>query len=421
MQEDFLHYIWQYQKLKSNKLETIDGERIQVISVGQRNVNSGPDFFNSRLVIGDQEWAGNVEIHIKTSDWYIHNHEIDENYDNVILHVVWEDDVVVFDAYDNPVKTLVLKNNVDEKIIENYKKLLSNKLWINCESDIHTVNSVLLMSLKDSFLVARLERKSKIIQNDLNKTQNNWEEVLFKQLAKSFGLTANTHFFEQLVNSISYSVFKKEITSRLSLEALLFGQANMLDDDLNDSYYEQLKNEYLFLKRKYNLMPVVGKVQFFRMRPANFPTIRLSQFATLYSLNKNMFSRLIENESVQEIKQVFKVKASSYWDTHYVFGKISNKKNLLLSEAFVERLIINVFLPLKYLYYKTLGKTNFDVVFDLYKSIQPETNGVIAKFKQLNIKVDHAGDSQALLELKKYYCDNNKCLNCKIGNKLLYL
>lgn len=420
MQEDFLHYIWQYQKIDSDNLKTVNGQDLQVLSVGQLNHNSGPDFFNARIVIQHQEWAGNVEVHVKASDWYAHHHEIDRNYDNVILHVVWEDDVVVFNACNKPVQTLELKKYVDTSFVGNYKALLAGKKWINCQSDIHTVDSITLMSLKDSLLVSRLERKSKEIETRLKATHFNWEGVLFEKITKAFGLKVNAVIFEQLAKSISFTVFKKEMSSTLKLEALLYGQANMLQDDLHDSYYVELKKEYAFLRNKYKLNPVIGRMQFFRMRPVGFPTIRLSQLAMLYYRHKNLFSRLVKLKSVEEIRKIFNLTTSTYWKTHYTFGKEGSSRTKKLSNSFVDILILNVLLPIKYVYFRLIGQGSNKAVLEMYKHIAPESNAVIHKFKAFNLQIEHAGDTQALLELKNHYCDKNKCLSCKIGNRLLY-
>lgn len=420
MQEDFLHYVWQYQKFNSKLLKTVLGEELQVLSVGLANTNSGPDFFNARIVINQQEWAGNVEIHVKSSDWYAHYHETDESYDNVILHVVWEDDVAIFDTYEKPIKTLELKNYIAKGLVVSYKKLLNSKSWINCQSQINNIDGVVFTSLKDSLLVTRLERKAASIQEKLERCQFNWEAILFERLTQAFGLKVNTDMFEQLAKSISFSVFKKEASEVIRLEALLYGQANMLSRSLEDAYVAQLQKDYAFLKQKYKLQPIIGQMQFFRMRPPNFPTIRLSQLANLYHINRNLFSKVIRTNSIADIKDLFAVHASEYWDTHFTFGKTSNNNKKRLSSSFVVILMLNVILPLKYVYSKVMGETNFDAIFMLYKSLQPEKNNVISKFKDLNIEVEHAGDTQALLELKHYFCDQNKCLNCKIGNKLLY-
>jgi len=420
MQEDFLHYIWQHQKLVSSSLKTVQGERVQVISVGQINANSGPDFFNARLVIEEQEWAGNVEIHVKSSDWYVHQHETDENYGNVVLHVVWEDDVVIFDAYEKPLKTLELKQCVEKNFLENYKKLISNKTWINCQSTINTIDTVTLTNLKDSLLVSRLERKAEEIQKELLGSKYNWESILFEQLTKAFGLKVNTEMFNQLANSISFTVFKKEMSSVLKLEALLYGQANMLLDNISDPYYILLKKEYTFLKHKYKLKPIIGSVQFFRMRPAGFPTVRLSQLAMLYYVNKNLFSELIKSKTTQEIREIIRVSTSPYWEKHYTFKKESKARIKRVSNSFVNILIVNVILPIKYLYFKIMGEASYELILEMYKRIEPERNSVISKFNELKVVAEHAGDTQALLELKKYYCDTNRCLSCKVGNKLLY-
>lgn len=333
---------------------------------------------------------------------------------------MWEDDVLVFDKFNQPIPTLELKNIVDEGLLNRYKNLLENKSWINCENQIKEVDQLIRDNLKDVLLVNRLEQKSKEIVLLLKEYNNDWESVLFLLLAKNFGLHKNALSFYEIAKSISFLVIKKEFSSVFSVEALLFGQANLLNNDIEDSYYIKLRKEYRYLKHKYQLQKRLGNVHFFRMRPASFPTIRLSQLAQLYVRHKKMWSVLLESELVSEIKKILKVEASEYWKSHYTFGKVSPKRKKVLSDSFIELLIINVIIPLKYVYAKNLVKSDPLKVLQLYKEIKPEKNSIIYKFKTLGLAVKDAGDSQALLYLKKHYCSLNKCLKCKIGNKLLY-
>jgi len=420
MQEDFLHYIWQYQKLTTTLLKTVQGNLLQVISVGEHNTNSGPDFYNSRIFIGNQEWAGTVEIHLKASDWYVHEHQNDVAYNNVILHVVWENDVVVFDVGQKAIETLVLKNIVNEVLLLNYKQLLQRKNWINCETQIHSIDEFTMSFWKQKLLVQRLHRKAVVLQVELDDLQNSWEALLFHLLATNFGLKINAFSFFQLTKNISFNVFKKETSSVLSLEALLFGQANLLNEFEIDEYYNTLQKEYQYLRQKHQLQDSLVKLQFFRLRPVSFPTIRLSQFAALYYHHNNLFSKIIALKTIDDIYELFSASASIYWDTHYTFGKEANKRKKKISKSFIELLILNTIIPIKFMYSKSIGKDNFEELLQLYRAIKSEKNSVVDKFKDLNVVVISSVDTQSLIELKTQYCNQHKCLHCEIGNKLLY-
>jgi hypothetical protein len=420
MQEDFLHYIWQYQKFSTKYLTTVAGDEVQVLVVGEHNTNSGPDFYNSKLRIKGQVWVGTVELHIKGSDWFIHQHQNDPAYNNVILHVVWEDDVAVYDACGNQLQTLVLKSCVDKALLLNYKKLLQQKNWINCENQLNEIDEFTISFWKEKLLIKRLERKSSIFQQRLTDLGNDWEALLFLSLAENFGLKLNSDSFLQLVRDVTFVKFKKEISHLFNVEALLFGQANLLKDDIDDVYYQKLTTEFNYLKQKHQLKNSVVALQFFRLRPSSFPTIRLSQFAMLYHQHQNLFSKVIETQTIFQLRHLFVVSASDYWNTHYTFGKSSVKRKKSISNAFVNLLIINTIIPLKYMYAKNNGVDNFENLLKLYSAIQPEQNTIITKFKKLNIKACSAADSQALIELKTMFCDTHKCLRCEIGNKLLY-
>lgn len=420
MQEDFLHYIWQYQKLKTTALNSVQGNCLQVISPGVHNLNSGPDFYNSRIVIGNQEWVGTIEIHLKASDWYVHEHQNDATYDNVVLHVVWENDIAVFDASQNAIETLVLKNVVDENLLHNYQQLLQRKNWINCETQIHNVGEFTRSFWKQKLLVQRLHRKTRDFQLQLDDLQNNWEALLFHLLANNFGLKINAFAFFQLSKNISFNVFKKEISNVSSLEALLFGQSNLLGKLLDDEYAVGLQKEYQYLKHKYQLKDSLVKLQFFRLRPASFPTIRLSQFAVLYYHQKNLFSKIIEVKTIEGIHELFSVSASSYWDVHYTFGKETSKRKKRVSKSFIELLALNTIIPIKFMYANSVGKDNFEELLQLYRGLKPEKNNIVNRFKDLKVVVVNSADTQSLIELKTQYCNQHKCLRCEIGNKLLY-
>ena len=420
IQENLLHYIWQYQKFTTTNLKTESGYTLQIVNVGTHNKHAGPDFFNAQLLINNQKWAGNVEIHLKASDWYAHHHENDVAYKTIILHVVWEDDVAVFDNNNNQIETVVLKNRVDKTLLKNYQQLLQQKSWIPCENNIHTIDDFIWIFWKEKLIINRLQRKIADLEVLLSENNNNWEELLFVLLAKNFGLKINQNQFLQLAQSISFSVFKKEIPNMLSLESLLLGQANLLADSKEDGYYQQLQTEYEYVKQKHKLQDNLIKLNFFGLRPVSFPTIRLSQFANLYHQNSTLFAKVIQIKTLAAAQKIFTVTANQYWDTHYTFGKTSAKRKKKISNSFVALLVINVIIPLQYKYAKSLGKDNIEAILKLYESIGSEKNGIINKFATLKVKAVSALDSQSLIELKNEYCVKRKCLQCQIGHQLLY-
>ena len=421
MQEDFLHYLWKHKKLDVLNLVTTNFESVEILSVGQHNQNSGPDFFNAKLRIADQLWAGNVEIHLKSSDWFIHNHETDKAYDNVILHIVWEHDTDVFRKDNSKLPTLVLKDFVAETAIMNYKNLTNNsKKWINCESDFGEVDDFIIQNWLERLYLERLEKKSVVIEELLKKSNNNWEAVLFKLLAKNFGLNVNGDAFFSLANSIDFSIIRKLHSNEKQLEALLFGQADLLNDTIEEPYYSYLQKEYAFLKQKFEITNQgVLPFKFFRLRPMNFPTIRISQLAMLYHVHHNFFSELINLNSLKEFHQLFSITTSEFWNSHYTFNKSSKFSKKTISKSFIDLLLINTIIPIKYCYEKYNGKDNHENILNLIQGIKPEKNNIVDKFESLKPVSNSALQSQALLELKSTYCDKNKCLQCAIGNTVL--
>ncbi|OEJ98968.1 hypothetical protein A8C32_07230 [Flavivirga aquatica] len=421
MQEDFLHYIWKHKKFQINNLKTVLGKSIIITNGGQHNLNSGPDFFNAKLRLGEQLWAGNVEIHIKSSDWFLHNHEQDRAYDNVILHVVWEHDTDVFRKDNTSIPTLQLKDFIDISVINNYEKLFSKQSkWINCENNFASIDNFVLNNWKERLYFERLERKSKTIEALLKESKNDWEAVLFKMLAKNFGLKVNGESFFSIAQSLDFSIIRKTQPNQQTLEALLLGQAGQLEDDLQTPYYLNLVKDYKFLKQKFNLENnQVAPVQFFRLRPPNFPTIRLSQLASLYHKYQNLFSKVIEINELKGFYDLFKVSTSKFWETHYTFQKESKALNKTLTKPFVELILINTILPIKFCYAKQKGEIIDDNIIKIASIIDSEKNNIIKAFNNLKKCSSSALDSQALIQLKTAYCDKNKCLKCAIGNSFL--
>ena len=306
MKEDFLHHVWQFKKFDIANLKTTKGESIQILNSGQYLQLAGPDFFNAQLIIGNQKWAGNVEIHLKSSDWYVHNHEKDSNYDSVILHVVWEHDVPVFRKDNSEIPTLELKECVTLSDLHKYQLLVSQKSWIYCENEIGNVDDFIFKNWQERLFFERLERKSQLIFELVETSNQDWEAVLFCLIAKNFGLNTNGEMFYKIAKSIPFSVIRKESYSLDSLEALLLGQANLLSHDFQDSYAKELQISYHYLIQKYQLHEkVVGSVEFFKHRLDNFPTIRLVQLANLYFHRKNLFSLVINAITITELYEVF--------------------------------------------------------------------------------------------------------------------
>ncbi|WP_298394167.1 DUF2851 family protein [Flavobacterium sp.] len=420
MKEDFLHYIWLYKKLDLANLKTTNGEVITILNFGQYTQLSGPDFFNAQLIIGNQKWAGNIEIHIKSSDWYVHNHEKDDNYNNVILHVVWDNDTPIFRKDNTEIPVLELKNYISKDDINKYQELISKKSWIFCENQIQNIPDFIFSNWQERLFFERLERKSKSIQILLEESENDWEAVLFCMLAKNFGLNTNGEMFLKVAKSITFPIIRKEALEVKYLEALFFGQADLFPTEVEDYYAKELKALYDYSMLKYKLLqPAIAPIQFFKHRPDNFPTIRLAQLAMIYHLQKNLFSKIIAAKSVQDIYQVFNSSVSDYWKTHYTFDKVSSKKEKTLSRSFIDLLIINTIIPIQFAYAASQGKENSEFLIDFLSNIPAEKNIIIEKFSTFGIKSNSAFQSQSLIQLKNEYCNNKKCLQCAVGLELL--
>jgi hypothetical protein len=420
MKEDFLHHVWQFKKFDIANLKTTKGESIQILNSGQYLQLAGPDFFNAQIIIGNQKWAGNVEIHLKSSDWYVHNHEKDSNYDSVILHVVWEHDVPIFRKDNSEIPTLELKEYVALSDLHKYQSLVSQKSWIYCENEIGKIDAFVIENWQERLFFERLERKSKLIFELVKELNYDWEAVLFCLLAKNFGLNTNGEMFYKVAKSIPFSVVRKESFQQESLESLLLGQANLLSNNFQDTYAIELQKSYYYFVQKYQLNEkVVGSVEFFKHRPDNFPTIRLVQLASLYSEKQNLFSKIINCNSLYELNQIFNVSVTNYWETHFNFDKESSKKRKKISKSFIDLLIINTIIPLQFAYALSQQKDITQELIDLAVSIPSEKNGIIDKFNLFGIESKNVYQSQSLLQLKKNYCDLKKCLDCAVGHFIL--
>lgn len=420
MKEDFLHYLWKFRKFETLNLKTTQEEQITIIKTGDYLELSGPDFFNAQIKIGQQKWAGNIEIHIKSSDWYVHGHEKDIAYENVILHVVWEHDTEIFGKNNVAIPVLVLKDYVSPETLNNYQSLLSPKSWISCEKQIAQVDEFVFKNWQERLFFERLERKSKFIYDLLEETNQDWEAVLFCLLAKNFGLNTNGNAFLQIAKSIPFSIIRKESFEVENLEALLLGTSGLLDFEKEDLYFKDLKIRYFYLLHKYKLDKVyTDPVEFFKHRPDNFPTIRLSQLASLYHKHQNLFSKIVALKSVKEIYEVLNASASLYWQNHYQFDKESPGKSKTLSRSFVDLLIVNTIIPVQFAYTRTIGESIEENLIALLHEVLPEKNSIIEKFESFGVSSKNAFDTQSLLQLKNDYCNQNGCLRCAVGMELL--
>lgn len=420
MKEDFLHYVWQYKKFDFSNLTTAAGDSLTISNGGDYLQQSGPDFFNAQITIDNQKWAGNIEIHIKSSDWYLHHHEKDSNYDNVILHVVWEHDSPIFRKDNSEIPALELKQYVSKYVLESYNSLSSQKSWIYCENQISAVDDFVLQHWQERLFFERLERKAIPIEQLLLETENDWEAVLFCMLAKNFGLNTNGETFLKIAKSIPFRVIRKESFEVENLESLFFGTAGLFPVDVQDNYTKELVIRFDYISHKHQLTKInVEPVQFFKHRPDNFPTIRLAQLAMLYSKEHNLFSKVIAAKTRKELYQLFEVSISEYWLTHYQFDKDSPKRKKQLSKSFVDLLVINTIVPIQFAYAKSQGKGESESLLDLLREIAPEQNAIIDKFSDFGIKATNAFESQSLLQLKNEYCNHGKCLQCAVGIQLL--
>ncbi|MGV9004520.1 DUF2851 family protein [Flavobacterium sp.] len=420
MKEDFLHYVWQYKKFDFSNLKTVNEESLLISNVGNYLQKTGPDFFNAQIHIGTQKWAGNVEIHVKSSDWYLHHHEKDSKYDNVILHVVWEYDAPIFRKDNSEIPTLVLKSYILKEVLISYQSLISPKSWIYCENQIRTVDDFILKNWKERLFFERLERKIEPAQKLLTESNYDWEAVLFCMLAKNFGLNTNGETFLKMAQSIPYSIIRKERFDVENLEALFFGKTELIPLQCEENYSKNLKNRFGYLVQKYQLSKtLLPPVEFFKHRPDNFPTIRLAQLAMLYHQQDNLFSKIIELHKVKDFYSIFSIETNEYWQTHYQLDKQSIKKNKKLSKSFIDLIIINTIIPIQFAYAQSLGKEISEKVLETMFEIEPEQNTIIDKFNHFKIHSNNAFDTQSLLQLKNEYCNANKCLECSIGIQLL--
>lgn len=418
MNEELLQYLWNFKKFRTFDFVSIDGRKIEIIDFGEWNKNSGPDFLLAKIKIDGIVFVGNIEIHTKASDWFFHNHSGNPEFGNLILHAVYVNDCEIPELDNQQVATVELRDYFDESLLQKYQLLYQEHTFIACE-DLFDVDKIPLF-FEEEVLLKKLDEKAEGFELSLKRNHNNYEAVLFQNLAYTFGLKVNAEIFLQLAEHLDFSVIQKVRQNLLQLEALFFGICGFLDSP-SDEMMQIWKREFDFLKVKFNLSDLRIHPKFSKLRPPNFPTIRLSQLANLYHSQPNLFSKLIEAKGIDDVYKIFEdVKASEYWDNHFNFGKISavdGKK--LLSRDFIDLIIINTVLPLNYFYHKNHNPEIVDDIFDFYKQMKPEKNAVLDDWKKLGIKFQNALQTQAFLYQYKAFCNQKKCLNCSIGYKLL--
>ncbi|TRX71388.1 DUF2851 family protein [Carboxylicivirga sp. M1479] len=420
MNEDFLHFIWQY-RLYTPQLSTTDKQSIEVIHPGTKNTDGGPDFFNAKIKIDNTLWAGNVEIHQDEKEWYAHQHHHDSTYDNVILHVIEKKGEKTVNSQNRTIPTFQMQ--VSNDLQSKYQQLYHNALWVPCANHISKVDKFILQQWIDRLLIERLEQKNELIKGLLQAHQNNWDQVLFILLSRSFGFGINGQPFEMMARQTPLTTLLKHADNLFQIEAILYGQAGFLSkSELNDEYIYSLRKEYKFLKLKYGLNPIKAHLwKFLRLRPGNFPTIRLAQLAMLIHKTHGQFEPLLSIDKSMQQFESLNIETSDYWTTHYKFGSTSKKiSKKQLGKASQQRIVYNTILPYLFIYAaKHNNQEQKEKIIDyLYQQVN-EKNATLNKWNELGVKSENEAQAQALLFLKKNYCDSKKCLNCQIGHKVL--
>ena len=421
MREELLHFIWNSGTLMKRNLQTHSGEPLHIVNSGTLNTDAGPDFFNAKIKIGTTLWAGNIEIHLKSSDWKNHKHHTDKKYNNVILHVVYHHDAEVCYENGKPIPVLELRNIIPPLMLRKYKQLQLNQNVIACENLFIIPKEPLLTNWLNRLLVERLEDKCEHINELLIQNNNNWEETFYTITARYFGMKINAQPFEWLAQNLPITVLSKHKNSLLQIEALVFGVAGFLEEPHSDNYIALMKREFDFMKSKYALEPLDKSIwKFARTRPANFPTPRLAQFAMLIYKSSHLFSRVLEAKDLPSIKNLYKIPVNEKLNSSLLHSQQSKIKNTEFGDTATELLLINSVIPLMFLYGKKLSLDDLcEKSLSLFEILAPENNAVTRFWKKLNVPVNSSFDSQALLQLKNNYCARLNCLNCIIGKEIL--
>lgn len=416
MTEKLLHFIWQHQYFDARQLHCTLGEALLVLDKGSLNTNQGPDFLNGKIKIGHTTLAGNIELHVLSSDWDLHQHSSDENYSNIILHVVWRHDQdKIF-----PFPTLELQPLISSLLLSRYEELMQSALFIPCQQHIANVPDIILNTWKERLLIERLQDRSKHIEALLKQCNQHWEEVFWWMLARNFGVKINNDSFERIAKTIPVKLLAKHKHQIHQIEALLLGQAAILDKTFEDDYPNMLRREYIFLQKKYKLKKAHAPLYFLRMRPANFPTVRLAQLAMLVHQSHHLFSLIKDADNLSELQNLLNVTANDYWHYRHMPDHPTAFKKKTLGKSMIENICINTIIPVLYAYgYYNNIETYKNKAIDWLRMLGAEQNNIVNRYAALGITCSNAFDSQALLQLKKWYCDEKKCLQCAVGGRLL--
>lgn len=423
MTESFIHYLWQFQQFNKTLLQTTNQEPVKVFKTGILNTDAGPDFLNARLQIGEIEWVGNIEIHIRSSDWNQHLHQFDSGYNNVILHVVWEYDQPILRKDGSVIPTLALKTITETGLLAKYQMLVAdgNTNAIPCAEQFGAVSELSKIAILDKALTKRLIQKSKLVEELLETNQGDWEETTYQLIARNFGFKLNSEAFLRLAQNLPLKVLQKHRDRLVQVEAMLFGQSGLLAKV--DGYSEKLQQEYDFFATKFSLKEQALQAhewKLMRTRPANFPTIRIAQLAKLIVQQKSFFSLFTQTESVDELRKALQVEQSAYWQENYHFAKKGAKKNTGLGKNSVDILLINTVIPLLACYaQKTDNQVFMDRAIAFLESFPAESNHIVDTWKSLGLSIKTAFDAQASIELFNNFCTPKKCLQCNIGIEIL--
>ena len=421
MNEEFLYYIWSYGLYESGSLKTRIGQALEILRTGIRNSDSGPDFADARLKIDGTLWAGNIEIHVVSSDWNKHGHQHDVAYNNVILHVVYEDDVPVFNSSGAVVPTLELKTLIPKQHLSRYYELMEQGQWLRCANVLHEVSPVRIAAWLDRLIVQRMEEKTLLIKRLLEQSRNNWKECLYQAIAVSYGFKVNATPFEMLSNLLPYHTVRKYSGNTFMTESLLYGMSGLLNGFFEDEYPRNLQNEFRYLQGKHQLVPMESSVwKFMRLRPRNFPTLRLSQFAGILAANDELLDKVLNEPDLEKQTGVFNSSASPYWRDHYLFDKIAGRIQPSMGWDSACLIVINAIVPFLFLYGKEKGEQRYiDRAISFLEQLKPEMNNAMREWKNYGIKAGNALQSQALLHLRNRFCSQSRCLECSIGVGIL--
>ncbi|KAA5540118.1 DUF2851 family protein [Adhaeribacter rhizoryzae] len=423
MKEDFLHYIWQHQYFDKSNLLTVRQEPVQVYRTGFLNSNAGPDFLDAQVKIGQEIWNGSVEIHLKAADWLKHHHEQDARYDQVILHVVWENDQDQQRTDGSLIPVLELKNRVQAGLLQTYLNLKANPYTIPCTPFLPEVPEITKLQMLDRVLLERLEQKGNILTEQLDQSQQHWEEVTYRAIAANFGFKINKEPFSRLSKSLPYAILRRHRHQFFQLEALLFGQAGFLTEEYcQDEYLDELRKEFNYLSHKYSLPTGLQKSDwnFLRLRPANFPTVRLAQLAAFLHNKDYLFSTLLELKALPDYQKFFTATVSPYWQKHYMPGRASKSNQTGMGKDSILGLILNTVVPLLFAYARAIdSQPLIDKALNLLENIPAEHNSITRIYEELSFRNKSAQDSQAFLQLNQQYCTPRQCLACSIGHYIL--